>query len=285
MISESSNATLQAAFFENLHRETTEPFSYSERAVERLRHQWIVQEVAAAASEGGRALDLGCSRGQLTAMLARLPLDLMAIDVSPSAIGAASARLGDQSVRFATGSALALPIASGVMDFVVAADGIYSWNLERDDRHRCLDEIHRVLATSGRVLFTEHTRAFRFPEFVAEIEEHDFSVERVDYLYDRPWYQVESWFKMLQGSSWVRSARRSDTIARCLQRVGRMLGPRASRHVCVLARKRATPGQPSVTLAPDIGHAIVNEGPPEAATPRLGHSVATSSRNSVRPCI
>jgi len=141
---------------------------------------------------------------------------------------------------FAAASALALPIASGGMDFVVAADGIYSWNLESRDRNRCLGEIHRILVASGRVLFTEHTRAFRFAEFVAEIERHDFEIERVDYLYDRPWYQVESWFKMLQGTSWVRSARRSDAIARFLQRVGRVFGPRASRHVCVLARKRTT---------------------------------------------
>ena len=235
MIAEQSNAKLQAAFFENLHRETTEPFSYSERAVERLRHEWIARQVAAAAS--GRVLDLGCSRGQLTAMLAQLRFDLTAVDVAPSAIGAARTRLRDQSVRFAAASALALPIASGRMDFVVAADGIYSWNLERDDRSRCLDEIHRILATSGRVLFTEHTRAFRFPEFVAEIEQHDFAIERVDYLYDRPWYQVESWFKMLQGNSWVRTARRSNAIARFLQRVGRVIGPRASRHICVLARR------------------------------------------------
>jgi len=237
---DNGNATLQAAFFENLHRETKEPFSYSERAIERLRHQWIVRQVAATASGGGRVLDLGCSRGQLTAMLARLPFELTAIDVAPSAIGAASTRLRDQPVRFAAASALALPIASGGMDFVVAADGIYSWNLESRDRNRCLGEIHRILAASGRVLFTEHTRAFRFAEFVAEIERHDFEIERVDYLYDRPWYQVESWFKMLQGTSWVRSARRSDAIARFLQRVGRVFGPRASRHVCVLARKRTT---------------------------------------------
>ena len=239
MISEPSNATLQAAFFENLHRETNEPFSYSERAIERLRHRWIARQVAARAIRGERVLDLGCSRGQLTAMLAQLPFDLTAIDVAPSAIGAASTLLRDQSVRFTVASALALPIAAGGMDFVVAADGIYSWNLERNDRSRCLEEIHRILATSGRVLFTEHTRAFRFPEFVAEIEQHDFAIERVDYLYDRPWYQVESWFKMLQGTAWVRTARRSDAVARILQRVGRVFGPRASRHVCVLARRRA----------------------------------------------
>lgn len=239
MISNTRNAKDQATFFESLHRQTEEPFSYSERAIERLRHRWIAHQVAATARGGCRVLDLGCSRGQLTTMLAQLPFDLTAIDVAPSAIGAAQTRLRDQSVRFAVGSALALPIASGGIDFVVAADGIYSWNLELNDRDHCLREIHRILAASGRVLFTEHTRAFRFPELVAEIERHDFAIERVDYLYDRPWYQVESWFKMLQGTFWVRSARGSDAIARLLQRVGRLFGPRASRHVCVLARRLA----------------------------------------------
>src|SRR4029078_7433338 len=37
---DNGNATLQAAFFENLPRETKEQLSYSERASERLPHQW-----------------------------------------------------------------------------------------------------------------------------------------------------------------------------------------------------------------------------------------------------
>jgi len=137
----------------------------------------------------------------------------------------------------AAGSALALPIADGRVDFVVAADGIYSWNLETLDRDQCLSEIHRVLAPSGRALFTEHTRPFRFRELIQQIARNGFTVDRVDYLYDRPWYQVESWFKAVQTTSWVRAARNSERIARLLQRIGRIYGPGASRHVCVLARK------------------------------------------------
>jgi SAM-dependent methyltransferase len=235
MITRSTNAELQAEFFEALHRKNEEPFSYSIRAVEQLRHEWIVERVGALAR--GRVLDLGCSRGQLTASLAELPVQLTAVDVAPSALAAATERARRRPVGFLAGSAMALPIGSGQMDFIVAADGIYSWNLDARERDRCLSEIRRVLAPAGRVLFTEHTRSRRFGEFVQQIARNGFAIEWVDYLYDRPWYQVESWFKALQGSTWVRAARRSDRIARFLRRIGRLLGPGASRHVCVLARK------------------------------------------------
>jgi len=235
VIKRADNATLQAEFFETLHRGTEEPFSYSTRAVEQLRHGWIVEHVAEVAH--GRVLDLGCSRGQLTASLANLPVELTAVDVAPSAIVAASGRTRQHAVRFLAGNALALPIASGQMDFVVAADGIYSWNLDVLDRDRCLGEIRRVLKPAGRVLFTEHTRAHRFAEFTRQIERNGFTIEWLDYLYDRPWYQIESWFKLLQGTSWVRAARRNDSIARLLRGIGRLIGPGASRHVCVMARK------------------------------------------------
>jgi SAM-dependent methyltransferase len=235
MIGAPSNATFQAEFFEALHRKPDEPFSYSTRAVERLRHEWTFREIAKVAH--GRVLDLGCSRGQLTTLLAQLPVQLTAIDIAPTALAAANQRLPGHAVRLAAGSAMALPIASGQVDLVVAADGIYSWNLETLDRDRCLCEIHRVLVPSGRALFTEHTRPFRFPELIQQIAENGFTIEWVDYLYDRPWYQVESWFKAVQGTSWVRAARNSERIARLLQRIGRIFGPGASRHVCVLARK------------------------------------------------
>src|SRR5262249_30552999 len=99
VIADSKNSALQAEFFERLHRGPEEPFSYSTRAVERLRHEWIVRQVAAATT--GLTLDLGCSRGQLTGMLAELAVELVAVDVAPSAIAGASERLSNRAVRFA----------------------------------------------------------------------------------------------------------------------------------------------------------------------------------------
>ena len=225
--------------FEGRYRQSEEPWSFSERAAELLRHRWVVQTAAQLAPR--RALDVGCSLGQLTGALAQLPIELHAIDVSPTAVSRARARVNATravpacSVRFVAGSAVTLPIATGTYDFLTACDGLYSWELTPEERQRAIRELRRVLRIGGHALLTEHTRPARFDEFVGEITRGGLSVVSVQYLYDRPWYQFESWFRSVRGLGVVRRMLRSESLARALQRVGRSLGPKASRHICVLA--------------------------------------------------
>src|SRR5205814_5653011 len=61
-----------------------EPWEYSERGVERLRHARIAE--LARSFHATRTLDLGCSLGQLTGKLAELPGRLFAADLSPTAV-------------------------------------------------------------------------------------------------------------------------------------------------------------------------------------------------------
>lgn len=87
------------------------------------------------------------------------------------------------------------------------------------------------------MLITEHLRPARFAEFVAEVAASPLAVVRVEYLYDRPWYQFESWFRAIQHTSVGQAIRRNLAIARLLTRLGSFFGPRASRHICILARR------------------------------------------------
>lgn len=224
----------QSAFFEALHSSQNEPWSFSVRGAELLRHEWILATVKALAPS--RILDIGCSMGQLTARLATLPAELLAMDVSPTAVNVARRRLRAGGAFFVAAGATDLPVARRSVDVVVASDGIYSWNLARERRQTVLAELRRVVRSGGHVLLTEHTRPNRFPEFVAEIEQSGLQVVRITYLYDRPWYQFESWFKAVQHWRVVGALRRDVTLARIFQRIGRLGGPRASRHICVLAK-------------------------------------------------
>ena len=235
MSADRSNAREQAAFFESLHRGNPEPFSYSVRGIERLRHAWVAREASKLAPR--RFVDVGCSRGQLTAQLAALGGELLAVDVSPTALMAARNHLRDSSVSLLAGNAMSIPIADGRVDLVIASDGLYSWNLDAGERDQALGELRRIVVPGGHLLFTEHTRPRRFLDLVRQIEQNGLTIVWVRYFYDRPWYQVESWFKSVQGHRWVSAARRSLRIARLLQLVGTVIGRRASRHVCVLARR------------------------------------------------
>lgn len=187
-----------------------------------------------------RTLDLGCSLGQLTGRLAELPGQLFAVDLSPTAVGRAreniqAARGG--VVEFVAARSLALPFKSESFDLIIASDGLYSWDIERDERAVAIVEIHRVMSKGGVAIFTDHMRRHRFPEFVTEIESSELRVESVSFLYDRLAYQFESWFKGVRGSLISKAVLRSTNVARVLSQIAQVFGQRGSRHICVVARK------------------------------------------------
>jgi ubiquinone/menaquinone biosynthesis C-methylase UbiE len=241
MTTSSPESAAAREYFENFHRDVSEPWSFSERAAEILRHDWIAATVLRLDPAPRRTLDIGCSLGQLTARLAKM-IDVYAIDVSPTALMHARQRVSSESVVFLAGTATDIPIASERFDIAVASDGLYSWNLSPEDRTLALRELHRVLRPRGQILLTEHMRPERFAEFIAEVRASPLRVLSVGYLYDRPWYQFESWLRAVQGTFIARALRRNLTIARVLQSIGRHIGPIASRHICVLAMRDAAPG-------------------------------------------
>ncbi|HKW09327.1 MAG TPA: class I SAM-dependent methyltransferase, partial [Gemmatimonadaceae bacterium] len=140
-------------------------------------------------------------------------------------------------VRFLSGSATSLPFDERTFDFVLACDGLYSWELDAADRHKALGEIRRVVRVGGHSLFTEHTRPEHFDHFIGGIVDGGFRVVSISYLYDRLWYQIESWFGPIRDLRVTRKLLRNVRVARSLQAIGGVVGRRASRHVCVLAMR------------------------------------------------
>jgi SAM-dependent methyltransferase len=184
---------------------------------------------------------LGCSLGQLTGRLAELPGQLFAADLSPTAVARTKENLRDARgnvVEFVAARSVALPFKSESFDLIIASDGLYSWDIEREERAAALVEIHRVMSQHGAAIFTDHMRRHRFAEFVTEIESSALHVESVSFLYDRLAYQFESWFKGVRGSRISKAVLRSTNVAMALSQIARVFGQRGSRHICVVARKK-----------------------------------------------
>jgi SAM-dependent methyltransferase len=223
----------QLPHFEGLYAAGKEPWSYGDRAVEMLRLERVAKLVGSLRPR--RLLELGCSLGRMTERLVPLGAELTAVDLSPTAVRRARDRV--RGATFLAGSATQLPLADGAFDVVLASDGLYSWQIERDLRDAALREIARVLAPGGRVVLTEHMRPVRFREFVGEVTASPLTVERVTYLYDRPCYQFEGLIKAFQHTAPAKALRRSVPLAKVLCALGRPFGAAGSRHIVVIASK------------------------------------------------
>lgn len=226
----------RAQFFERRYREEAEPFEYSVRAAERIRHRWVAER--AGRMNAGTAIDLGCSLGHITELLRDRVGLLVASDLSPTALSRTREKMnGDAMPEFVAASALELPFARGSFDLVIASDGLHSWHLDRDERLQALREIALLLSSGGSALLTEHMHPRLFERFLSEIRESGLAIVEVTYAYDRLWYQAESCFKAVRHARVVRAAFSNERFAHALARVGALIGRRASRHIYVVAQK------------------------------------------------
>lgn len=125
------------------------------RNLDVLRLRAVAQ--IAGLAPAGRALDLGCGRGELSIALAKLGCDVTAIDYSPDAIAlaeSAKSSVGDPSLRieFVCEDLLRTPL-EGNYDAVVAADVVE--HLAPVELDTLYERIAAHLSTAG--LFVIHT--------------------------------------------------------------------------------------------------------------------------------
>jgi SAM-dependent methyltransferase len=120
---------------------------------------WRLRSVAALASlkSGGRALDLGCGRGELTYYLAKRGFQVTAVDYSAEAIKLAEqCFVGDtqlrKQVQLLCGDANSVPLQPSY-DVVIASDLIE--HMSPPELERLYGSISRLLAADG--VFVVHT--------------------------------------------------------------------------------------------------------------------------------
>lgn len=225
-------------YFEDMYSSEEEPWRYSVRAVEVLRHERILELVQEMAPR--RVLEIGCSLGLLTEKVVDVQHSFTALDLSPTAVQRARGRLRERGAAppgWMVGSVLDLPIRARSFDLVLASDGPVSWCLSTPERARALEQIHEVLAPGGHAIITEYLRHRRFDGFIAEISASPLHVASVSYLYNRPWYQMERSLRPAARTRAVGAILSSVAMARSLSAVARIFGRHAAHHIIVVARR------------------------------------------------
>lgn len=225
--------------FEKKHIDESEPWNYSERAAEKLRHLWVRNQVEAHISDDGPLLDVGCSLGQLTGELLTLNKKLYAIDISSAAVQKAYTILKPkfpliQPENFITGTGLNIPFPNGFFSGVVMSDGIHGWDLNKEEKLLALKEAHRVLKTGGFVFLTDYMHPKYFQDHINLVKETPFKIKSIQYLNDRLWFQIANSFKVLNKFYWFRSLLKNENFARGLAKVSSLVGKRGSKHIAVI---------------------------------------------------
>lgn len=135
-------------FFDATYTRHDDPWGYTDRWYEARKRALTLASLPD--ESYGRALEVGCSIGVLTAALADRCDDLLALDVSPLAVERARERLaGRPHVRVETGD-VAHDVPDGPFDLVVLSEvGYY---LTRPTLRRVLDGLRDRLAPGGTLI-------------------------------------------------------------------------------------------------------------------------------------
>jgi SAM-dependent methyltransferase len=138
--------------FERLARDSADPWDYETSAYEQAKYR---RTLGALPKRTGRTLELGCSVGVFTAMLASRCESLLAVDFSPTALGHARRRLeGVANVELAE-RRLPEQSPAGPFETIVCAEILYYWSAELVEEG--LRRIEGALAPGG-ILVAVHWR-------------------------------------------------------------------------------------------------------------------------------
>lgn len=168
-----SGERLEGGYFESLYRDREDPWGFATSGYE--RHKYRRTLAALGDRRPARALELGCSIGVFTELLAARCGELLAVDVAPTAVERARARLdGIENVRVERRS-LPEELPPGPWDLVVCSEILYYWS--RPLLERALSRIEAALAPGGALLAVHWRPATRTYPLLGD-EVHDLLSER-----------------------------------------------------------------------------------------------------------
>ena len=138
------------AYFESWDRRSEDPWGHL--ANERSRYEWML-----AALDGrrfARALDVGCSLGAFTEMLAPRCDEVLGVDISEISVARARDRLADIPHAHVQRRTLPAEMPSGPFDLMVCADVMCYWTAA--ELRAALPEIEAALAPGGTLLLVHY---------------------------------------------------------------------------------------------------------------------------------
>jgi SAM-dependent methyltransferase len=166
----SSGRSVPADYFRELYRTNADPWTYAASTYERQKYDATLNALPRARYRS--ALELGCSVGVFTALLAARCDELVAVDVSEDALAQAAQRCrGTPHVRFAACDLLT-DFPAGRFDLVTFCElGFY---FGPNDRRQIRDAIAEALFSGGDLVLVHWTPLVEGHAATADAVHEDF---------------------------------------------------------------------------------------------------------------
>ncbi len=139
---------LERQYFEDLYARDADPWDFATSAYERGKYARTLD--ALGERRFGRALEIGCSIGVFTTLLAPRCEELVAVDVAEPAVVATRARLSTAYNVRVERRTLPEGLPAGPWDLIVASEVLYYW--DRGLLLASLPRLEMALATGGSLL-------------------------------------------------------------------------------------------------------------------------------------
>lgn len=186
--------SLGPAYFENMYRQTPDPWGFDTRPYEKAKYDHTLS--ALAGRRYGKGFEVGCANGALTSRLAAVCGGLLAIDVSETALAAARTRCaGQPHVRL---ERMAFPNEipdAAPFDLIVLSEVAYYWGAY--DLSRAAQAILRSASAGGDLILVHWTGETDYPqtgdgavETLRTALVYAFEVVKSD---RRPEYRLDLW--------------------------------------------------------------------------------------------
>jgi SAM-dependent methyltransferase len=141
---------LDREYFEKLYERSPDPWGFETSPYERRKYERTLDVLQGRQRGYRNALEVGCSIGVFTAMLAPLCDELWGVDVSEKAVASARERLASfPHVRVAR-RRLPEETPEGPFDLIVASEVLYYW--PKEVMLAALRRLEEVLAPGGALL-------------------------------------------------------------------------------------------------------------------------------------
>lgn len=190
--------SLPPEYFERMFAGTPDPWDFETSPYEQAKY---AHSVATLSGRNYRhAFEIGCANGVLTRQLAEHCDDLLAVDVSETALASARGRCRDlPEVRFARMSFPGDVPTEGSFDLIVLSEVAYYW--DDADLERAAAKVLALLAPGGDLLLVHWVGETDYPQSGDEAVEglHEVMASGVEILlYERrPEYRLDLWRRRL----------------------------------------------------------------------------------------